>query len=158
MGRTAGIGAHRWLPFARDVSAVARLPEGRRTDLPRRRKLEAGDGGTGKHAVGSHLQRAVCGSGEAGRADATIAWFAEKGVPHIAITRGAKPIVGYERGRRFEIEIAKIEAVDTTGAGDVLHGAFCYHFAKTGEFETALRLAAEIATDRAGSGDSGMDG
>jgi sugar/nucleoside kinase (ribokinase family) len=67
-------------------------------------------------------------------------------VPHIAITRGAKPIAGYDRGRRFEIEIAKIEAVDTTGAGDVLHGAFCYHFAKTGDFENALRLAAEIAT------------
>jgi len=78
--------------------------------------------------------------------DATIAWFAEKEVPHIAVTRGAKPIVGWDRGRNFEIEIAPIDAVDTLGAGDVLHGAFCYHFERGGEFEKALRLAAKIAT------------
>jgi sugar/nucleoside kinase (ribokinase family) len=67
-------------------------------------------------------------------------------VPHIAITRGAKPILGWDRGRRFEIGIEKVDAVDTLGAGDVLHGAFCYHFARTGEFEPTLRLAAQIAT------------
>lgn len=79
-------------------------------------------------------------------AEATIAWFAEKGVEHIAVTRGPKPIVGWDNGRRFEIDVAQIEAVDTLGAGDVLHGAFCYHFARTREFEPALRLAAEVAT------------
>jgi sugar/nucleoside kinase (ribokinase family) len=78
--------------------------------------------------------------------EATIAWFAERGVPLIAITRGARPILGWERGRRFEIEIAKINTVDTTGAGDVLHGAFCFHWAQTAHFESALRLAAEAAT------------
>jgi sugar/nucleoside kinase (ribokinase family) len=78
--------------------------------------------------------------------DATIDWFVEKGVPHVAITRGASPIIGWDRGRKFAIEIEKIHAVDTTGAGDVLHGAFCFHFARNGNFEQALRIAAEIAT------------
>jgi sugar/nucleoside kinase (ribokinase family) len=78
--------------------------------------------------------------------DATIGWFAEKGVTHIAVTRGAKPILGWDRGRPFAIDIESIDAVDTLGAGDVLHGAFCYHFARTREFEPALRLAAEVAT------------
>lgn len=78
--------------------------------------------------------------------DTAIEWFAAKEVPHVAVTRGAKPILGWDRGRRFEIEIASIGAVDTTGAGDVLHGAFCFYFAQTGHFEQSLRMAAGIAT------------
>jgi sugar/nucleoside kinase (ribokinase family) len=78
--------------------------------------------------------------------DATFAWFAAKGVPHIAITRGAKSILGWDRGRRFEIEIPAIRASDTLGAGDVLHGAFCYHFSLNHLFESALRQAANVAT------------
>jgi sugar/nucleoside kinase (ribokinase family) len=113
--------------------------------------LDGGSWKPGTEELAGILSVAICGEpfavpGRPAEPGATIAWFAEQGVPHIAITRGAKPIVGYERGRRFEIEIAKSEAVDTTGAGDVLHGAFCYHFAKTGEFEGALRAASEIAT------------
>jgi sugar/nucleoside kinase (ribokinase family) len=75
-----------------------------------------------------------------------IAWFAAQGVPCVAITRGARSILGWERGRRFEIEIEAVEAADTLGAGDVLHGAFCYYYAQQPEFESALRKAARIAT------------
>ena len=80
-------------------------------------------------------------------------------MPHVAITRGANPILGWDRGRRFEIDIRKMDAVDTLGAGDVLHGAFCYHFARMGEFEPALRMASEIATEIVpDTRHSGMDG
>ncbi|MGA3047213.1 MAG: PfkB family carbohydrate kinase [Terracidiphilus sp.] len=51
-----------------------------------------------------------------------------------------------DRGRRFEIEIAPVAATDTLRAGDVLHGAFCHHFARSREFERALRWASQIAT------------
>jgi sugar/nucleoside kinase (ribokinase family) len=78
--------------------------------------------------------------------DATIEWFVEMGVPCIAITRGQNPILGYDHGRRFEIEIEKIDAVDTLGAGDVLHGAFCFDFAQARGFEPALRKAARNAS------------
>ncbi|HEY1253893.1 MAG TPA: PfkB family carbohydrate kinase [Terracidiphilus sp.] len=78
--------------------------------------------------------------------ESLFAWFASQGVPCIAITRGSKSILGWERGRRFEIEIASIDAIDTLGAGDVLHGAFCHFFALKPDFETALRSASEIAT------------
>jgi len=113
--------------------------------------LDGGSWKAGTEELATLLSVAICSerfavSGRSADPDATIGWFAEKGVAHIAITRGAKPILASDRGRRFEIEIAKIDAVDTTGAGDVLHGAFCYHFARTGEFESSLRLAAEIAT------------
>lgn len=75
-----------------------------------------------------------------------IRWFESKGVPNIAVTRGSKPIIGRQRGRRFEVEIAPIQAVDTLGAGDVLHGAFCHFFSGGLEFEPALRRASECAT------------
>lgn len=78
--------------------------------------------------------------------EAVFAWFADKGVPYVAITRGGRPILGWERGRRFEIEVKRVEATDTLGAGDVLHGAFCHYFARNPEFEPALRQAAAIAT------------
>ena len=85
-----------------------------------------------------------CGAG--GNAGAVFAWFAAHGVPYVAITRGARSTLASDRGRRFEIEVAGIEALDTLGAGDVLHGAFCYHFALKPDFEAALRRASEIAT------------
>lgn len=78
--------------------------------------------------------------------DSTLTWFALQGVPHVAVTRGARSILGWDRGRRFEIDITPIAAVDTLGAGDVLHGAFCYHFAASSDFESSLRRAAEVAT------------
>jgi len=77
---------------------------------------------------------------------AAIGWFAGMGVPFVAITRGNQNILACERGRRFEIEIERIDAVNTLGAGDVLHGAFCYDFAREEAFEPALRNAAAIAT------------
>ena len=101
--------------------------------------------------MASMLSFAICSErfavpGKPGDPDAAIGWFKEMGVPHLAITRGANPILGWDRGRRFEIDIRKMDAVDTLGAGDVLHGAFCYHFARMGEFEPALRMASEVAT------------
>jgi sugar/nucleoside kinase (ribokinase family) len=85
-------------------------------------------------------------TGPSGDLDALFAWFAARGVPYVAVTRGAKSILASDRGRRFEIEVARIAATDTLGAGDVLHGAFCYHFARKSDFEPALRWASEIAT------------
>jgi sugar/nucleoside kinase (ribokinase family) len=113
--------------------------------------LDGGSWKPGTEELASLLTVAICSErfkvpSRAANPDATIAWFREMGVPSVAITRGPKPIIAWDRGRRFEIEIEKIEAVDTLGAGDVLHGAFCFHFARMGSFEGALRRASEIAT------------
>jgi sugar/nucleoside kinase (ribokinase family) len=35
--------------------------------------------------------------------------------------------------------------VDTLGAGDVFHGAFCYYFAQTGDFAGSLQAASRVA-------------
>ena len=113
--------------------------------------LDGGSWKPGTEELANLLSVAICSErfavpGRSSDPEAGLEWLVQKGVPHVAITRGAKPILGWDRGRRFEIAVEKVDAVDTLGAGDVLHGAFCYHFARTGKFEVALRLAATIAT------------
>jgi len=113
--------------------------------------LDGGSWKPGTAELAPLLTAAVCSErftipGEPAGAESVFAWFAAQGVPNIAITRGPRSILGWQQGRRFEIEIEAIEAQDTLGAGDVLHGAFCYHFAIRPDFEFALRKAAQIAT------------
>jgi sugar/nucleoside kinase (ribokinase family) len=112
------------------------------------------DGGSWKPGTGElapQLTVAICSErftvpGLGNDPETLFAWFADQGVPCVALTRGAKSILGWERGRRFEIEVEQVEAADTLGAGDVLHGAFCYFYALNPEFEPALRRASQIAT------------
>ncbi len=113
--------------------------------------LDGGSWKSGTEELAGLLSIAICSErflvpGQPGDGDATIAWLAERGVQHIAITRGANSILGWDQGRRFEVEFAPVIAVDTTGAGDVLHGAFCYEFNRAGRFEEALRFASRIAS------------
>jgi sugar/nucleoside kinase (ribokinase family) len=79
--------------------------------------------------------------------ESLFAWFAAQGVAQIAVTRGPRSILGWERERRFEIAIEAIAAADTLGAGDVLHGAYCHFRALGAAFEPALRHAARVATE-----------
>jgi sugar/nucleoside kinase (ribokinase family) len=68
------------------------------------------------------------------------------GVSKIAITRGDKSILLYNENKIKEIPIASVKAVDTLGAGDFFHGAFCYFYACESDFESALQKAASVAT------------
>lgn len=68
------------------------------------------------------------------------------GVTNVAITHGARPVRYFSEHAVGEIAAPEVEAVDTMGAGDVFHGAFCYLFAAGRAFEDALRGAAEIAS------------
>jgi sugar/nucleoside kinase (ribokinase family) len=79
--------------------------------------------------------------------EATLRWFAAQGVPYAAVTRGPRPILAVDHDRRFEIEVPPIDAQDTSGAGDVLHGAFAFHYACTRNFEQSLGAAAAVATE-----------
>ncbi|WP_416672185.1 sugar kinase [Egbenema bharatensis] len=65
-------------------------------------------------------------------------------IPHIAITQGDRPIQFVSRGQTGEIPVPKIQAIDTLGAGDVFHGAFC-HFIGRSNFATALAESAIVA-------------
>ncbi len=65
-------------------------------------------------------------------------------VPLIAITHGAEPILYRNGNSSGVIEIPNVRAVDTLGAGDIFHGAFC-HFYLTHGFEESLLKASRSA-------------
>lgn len=67
------------------------------------------------------------------------------GVGHIAVTRGEKPVLAYEDGVISEIPIARVRVLDSLGAGDILHGAFC-HYILERDFKNALEMASRAAT------------
>ena len=69
----------------------------------------------------------------------------KRGISHIAITQGEQPIQYLHQGEISTISIPSIEAVDTLGAGDIFHGAFCNYILQD-DFPTALSQAAQIAS------------
>jgi sugar/nucleoside kinase (ribokinase family) len=74
-----------------------------------------------------------------------IAYLAAVGIPHIAITQGEKPLQYLSRGVSGDIPVPHINAVDTMGAGDIFHGAFCHYILKQ-SFTDALAAATKIAS------------
>lgn len=70
----------------------------------------------------------------------------ERRVSYRAITRGEHPIIYRTPEGTGEMAIESVEVVDTLGAGDILHGAFCYYSAKGNTFVSALLQASRIAT------------
>lgn len=66
-------------------------------------------------------------------------------IPHIAVTHGASEIVYQTPDGDGAIEVPPVDAVDTLGAGDFFHGAFCYYILER-SFPEALTAAAEVAS------------
>ena len=74
--------------------------------------------------------------------------LAHLGIPHIAISRGDQPLVYFSNDEYGEIPVEHTEAViDTLGAGDTLHGAFCkFILDNKSDFKVALKSAMNIAS------------
>ena len=73
-----------------------------------------------------------------------ISYLVNLGIPHIAVTHGEQPIV-YSSDRQVgTLSTPSIQVIDTLGAGDIFHGAFCYFILHLG-FVEALERAAAIA-------------
>jgi sugar/nucleoside kinase (ribokinase family) len=73
-------------------------------------------------------------------------YLSEWGIERIAITQGGGSIEVFNSGERTQIEVPKVRVVDTLGAGDIFHGAFC-HFILQTDFLSALTEAAKVAAD-----------
>lgn len=68
------------------------------------------------------------------------------GVGRVAMTRGAQPVLAYERDSAYEVPTPAVDVVDTLGAGDIFHGAFCWEWLRGGgDFRRALTFAGEVA-------------
>jgi sugar/nucleoside kinase (ribokinase family) len=93
-------------------------------------------------AICSEHFHAPGGGGE----DSVMEYLARQGVRYRAITRGERPIIYSVPDGDGEIAIEPMEVVDTLGAGDVLHGAFCYYYGMGNDFVPALLHASRVAT------------
>ena len=63
------------------------------------------------------------------------------GPGEIVITLGSKGSVGKKRGELVKQKAFPVEVVDTTGAGDVYHGAYIYGLLKGWDMKTCMRFA-----------------
>ena len=70
---------------------------------------------------------------------------AQLGIDKWAITRGKGGVLWRDHGNEGEIPALPIDAVDTLGAGDIFHGAFCHAFLESGSFVEALNMANAVA-------------
>ena len=69
------------------------------------------------------------------------------GIKDVAVTNGENPINWKTESESGEILPRSVKAIDTLGAGDVFHGAYCYFaFNKNQNFEDALKNACNVAT------------
>ncbi|MGK7958320.1 MAG: sugar kinase [Crocosphaera sp.] len=71
-------------------------------------------------------------------------YLKQVGIPNIAITNGENPIKYWTKEEFSSMEVSSIKAVDTLGAGDTFHGAFC-HFILTHNFIDSLAESSKIA-------------
>lgn len=79
---------------------------------------------------------------------ATAVEFAERSGAGVVLTMGADGAALVRPGAEpVHVESPRVEAVDTTGAGDALCGSFAWALASGREPEDALRLAVRLAAD-----------
>ncbi len=69
----------------------------------------------------------------------------EKGVKQVIITLGAKGSIYLSEKEQFEVSAFKVEAVDTTAAGDSFCGALAVALAEGKEIKEAIRFASACA-------------
>ncbi|MDB9302864.1 sugar kinase [Nodularia spumigena CS-591/12] len=67
-------------------------------------------------------------------------------IPYIAITHGENPIKYLSSTQMGAVDVLQVQPVDTLGAGDIFHGAFC-HYILQDSFTDALTQAAKIAAN-----------
>jgi sugar/nucleoside kinase (ribokinase family) len=110
------------------------------------------DGGSWKHGFDKVLpfvDYALCSANfyppNCHTEDEVFTYLSGVGIPHIAITHGEKSIRYLEHGKAGVIDVPTVQAVDTLGAGDIFHGAFCHYILRE-SFTTALKQAAHIAS------------
>jgi sugar/nucleoside kinase (ribokinase family) len=117
------------------------------------------DAGSRKQRTGNLLKRAdyvIASAAFAdGRAPATVARELLRPPTQLAaVSNGEQPMVGYTTAGLFTLDVPVVDAVDTLGAGDVLHGAFAYQLAAETNvrplvaLERAIRIASASCTRR----------
>lgn len=121
--------------------------------------LDGGSWKSGTEELLRNVDTAICSADfkppGCSTASEVLRFLSEAGVSKIAITSGAEPIQILAGEFTASLPVPQLDAVDTTGAGDILHGAYCCFASlakpeeesKTGRgFLLALTEAARIAS------------
>lgn len=74
-----------------------------------------------------------------------LARAASFGCAVTAVTRGARGVEWLRDGKRDTVPAYPVEVVDTTGAGDVFHGAYAYALGAGGTVEEIMTFASAVA-------------
>lgn len=80
-----------------------------------------------------------------GTEQAAISYLRSLEIPQVSVTRGDRPILYATPTQSGELAVPIIQPVDTLGAGDIFHGAFCAEYANTADFVSALMGASQVA-------------
>lgn len=111
------------------------------------------DGGSWKHGTEELLAGtdvAICSEAFRPPGTQTVAevidYLLARGVRRTAVTRGGGSILWASGSERGEIAVPPINAVDTLGAGDIFHGAFCRRMLDGVGFVDALSFAVKVAS------------
>jgi sulfofructose kinase len=82
------------------------------------------------------------------------------GPRHVVVTLGERGLVYLEGEELAEMPAFEVEVVDTTGAGDVFHGAFCYGLVQGFPLVRNLQFASAVAAMKCGQlgGRAGIPG
>lgn len=112
------------------------------------------DGGSWKPNMDKLLEYidiAICSENflppKAKNQDDVFNFLLDKGIDKVAITNGEKPIHYSINGSKGQIYVDSVKTIDTLGAGDFFHGAFCYYFAIDKDFIGSLLKASKIASE-----------
>lgn len=111
--------------------------------------LDGGSWKPGLEKLLPYIDYAICSANfyppQCHNADDVFYFLQQQEIFHIAITQGEQPIKYLIQGKKHTLSIPAIKVVDTLGAGDIFHGAFC-HYVLQHDFPTALSLAGKIAS------------
>ncbi|MEU5846704.1 PfkB family carbohydrate kinase [Saccharopolyspora shandongensis] len=78
--------------------------------------------------------------------DATAHALVDQGVPTVITTHGGGPVRWWHDGDHGAVPPPRIQAVDTLGAGDVFHGAYCFFACEPGSgIPARIERAAAVA-------------
>jgi sugar/nucleoside kinase (ribokinase family) len=112
--------------------------------------LDGGSWKEGTRELLSSVDTAICSNDfvppGCASEDDVFRYLADCGVRNIAITRGAFPIRYQTGAQSGVVPVPKVDPVDTMGAGDIFHGAFCFFASAGKEFAAALAEAAKVAS------------
>lgn len=110
------------------------------------------DGGSWKRGTDEllpHVEYAVCSADffPPGCDDhnQVIQYLHETGVKYVAISRGSRSLIYSFNGQTGTVPVDQQKAVDTLGAGDILHGVFCSCLLED-DFIRSLQRASAVAT------------